>query len=141
MEEDLLEAWEKSDGVRELIANALDEQALTETDPVDTFQNDDGRWHIRDYGRGLRYQDFTQGEDEVNLANPDTVIGKFGVGLKDALAVLYRNGVEGTIHSPHNTFTVEEAPKAEFEDVESCTRLSVHQTALTWKGQMWSSKA
>jgi len=119
MEEDLLEAGEKSDGIRELIANALDEQALTETDPVDIFQNEDGRWRIRDYGRGLRYQDFTQGEDEEKLANPDTVIGKFGVGLKDALAVLYRHGVEVTIHSRHNTFTVEEAAKAEFEDVET----------------------
>jgi len=119
MEEDLLEAWEKSDGVRELIANALDEQALTETGPVDIFQDDEGRWHIRDYGRGLRYQHFTQGEDEEKLVNPDTVIGKFGVGLKDALAVLYRHGVEVTIHSRHNTFTVEEAAKAEFEDVET----------------------
>jgi len=119
MEEDLLEAWEKSDGVQELIANALDEQALTETGPVDIFQDDEGRWHIRDYGRGLRYQHFTQGEDEEKLVNPDTVIGKFGVGLKDALAVLYRHGVEVTIHSRHNTFTVEEAAKAEFEDVET----------------------
>jgi hypothetical protein len=119
MEEDLLETWEKSDGVQELIANALDEQALTETGPVDIFQDDEGRWHIRDYGRGLRYQHFTQGEDEEKLANPDTVIGKFGVGLKDALAVLYRHGVEVTIHSRHNTFTVEEAAKAEFEDVET----------------------
>jgi hypothetical protein len=47
------------------------------------------------------------------------VIGKFGVGLKDALAVLYRHGVEVTIHSRHNTFTVEEAAKVEFEDVET----------------------
>lgn len=119
MEEDLLEAWGKSDGIRELIANALDEQALSETDPVEIFQDADGRWHIRDYGRGLRYQHFTQGEDEEKLANPDQVIGKFGVGLKDALAVLYRHGVEVTIHSAHNTFTVKEAPKAEFEDVET----------------------
>lgn len=119
MEEDLLEAWGKSDGIRELIANALDEQALSETEPVEIFQDEDGRWHIRDYGRGLRYQHLTQGEDEEKLANPDEVIGKFGVGLKDALAVLYRHGVDVTIHSAHNTFTVEEAPKAEFEDVET----------------------
>lgn len=119
MEEDLLEAWNKSDGIRELISNALDEQALTETDEVEIFEDEEGLWHVRDYGRGLRYQHFTQGEDEEKLANPDTVIGKFGVGLKDALAVLYRHGVEVTIHSPHNSFTVEEAPKAEFEDVET----------------------
>lgn len=119
MEEDLLEAWEESDGIRELIANALDEQALTDTRPVDIFQGDGGRWHVRDYGRGLRYEHLTQGEDEEKLANPDSVIGKFGVGLKDALAVLYRYGVEVTIHSSHNTFTVEETAKAEFDDVET----------------------
>lgn len=119
MEEDLLEAWGRSDGIRELIANALDEQALTGSDPVEIEQNGSSVWTIRDFGRGLRYQHFTQGEDEEKLDNPDKVIGKFGVGLKDALAVLYRHGVDFTIHSPHNTFTVVEAPKAEFEDVET----------------------
>ncbi|WP_051141322.1 ATP-binding protein [Salisaeta longa] len=118
MKEDLLEAWAPSDGIRELIANALDEQVLTGTDPVAIEVN--GRAsEIRDYGRGLRYEHFAQGEDEEKLSKPDQVIGKFGVGLKDALAVLYRHGVNVTIHSPHNTFTVEEAPKAEFDDVET----------------------
>jgi hypothetical protein len=118
MKEDLLEAWGPSDSIREIIANALDEQVLTDTDPV-AIESDSGRAHIRDYGRGLRYQHFTQEEDKQKLSNPDQVIGKFGVGLKDALAVLYRHGVGVTIHSPHNTFTVEEAPKADFEDVET----------------------
>jgi hypothetical protein len=118
MKEDLLEAWEPSDGLREIIANALDEQVLTDTTPVD-IEYDDGQVSIRDYGRGLRYDHFAQGEDDEKLKNPDMVIGKFGVGLKDALAVLYRHGVDVTIHSPHNTFTVEESAKAEFEDVET----------------------
>lgn len=118
MKEDLLEAWEPSDGIREIIANALDEQALTDTATVD-IEYEDGQVRIRDYGRGLRYDHFAQGEDEEKLNNPDTVIGKFGVGLKDALAVLYRHGVDVTIHSPHNTFTVEESAKAEFEDVKT----------------------
>jgi hypothetical protein len=118
MKEDLLEAWAPSDGIRELIANALDEQVLTGTDPV-AIQSADSTAEIRDHGRGLRYEHFAQGEDEEKLSNPDRVIGKFGVGLKDALAVLYRHGVDVTIHSSHNTFTVEEAPKADFDDVET----------------------
>ena len=85
MEEELLEAWEASDGIRELVANSLDEAALSNTDEPEIFEDDDGRWHIRDYGRGLTHQDLTQGEDEEKLNNPDEVIGKFGVGLKDAL--------------------------------------------------------
>ncbi|WP_231847039.1 ATP-binding protein [Salinibacter ruber] len=119
MKEDLLEAWGPSDGIREIIANALDEQVLTGTDPVDIEFDGENTARIRDYGRGLRHEHFAQEEAEEKLSRPDEVIGKFGVGLKDALAVLYRHGAQVTIHSRHNTFTVEEAPKADFEDVET----------------------
>lgn len=119
MEEELLEAWDASDGIRELIANALDEAALSDTDEPEIFEDDEGRWHIRDFGRGLTHQDLTQGEDEEKLNNPDKVIGKFGVGLKDALAVLYRRDVSLTVHSSHISFTVEQASKAGFDDVET----------------------
>ncbi|MFC4550235.1 MULTISPECIES: hypothetical protein [Halorussus] len=119
MEEELLEAWEASDGIRELIANALDESALSNTEEPEIFEDKQGRWHIRDYGRGLTHQDLTQGEDEEKLNNPDKVIGKFGVGLKDALAVLYRQDVDVTVHSPYISFSVEQASKAGFDDVET----------------------
>ncbi|ELY80051.1 ATP-binding protein [Natrinema gari] len=117
--EEVLEAWGVADATREVIANALDEQALTETSEVEIYEDDEGRWHIRDYGRGLRHEHLTQNEDEEKLNNPDKVIGKFGVGLKDALATFYRNGVDVTIHSKHETITVEKAPKADFEDIET----------------------
>ena len=119
MKEDLLEAWGRGDGIREIIANALDEQVLTDTASVEIDFDGEDTARIRDYGRGLRHEHFAQEEDEEKLSRPDEVIGKFGVGLKDALAVLYRHGVEVTIHSRHNTFAVEEAPKAGFEDVET----------------------
>lgn len=117
--EEVLEAWGVADAAREVIANALDEQALTNTKEVEIYEDDEGRWHIRDYGRGLRHEHLTQNEDEEKLNNPDKVIGKFGVGLKDALATFYRNGVDVTIHSKHKTITVEKAPKADFEDIET----------------------
>lgn len=107
--EEVLEAWGVADATREVIANALDEQALSGTDEVEIYEDDDGRWHIRDYGRGLRHKHLTQNEDEEKLKNPDKVIGKFGVGLKDALATFYRNGVDVTIFSGHETITVENA--------------------------------
>lgn len=117
--EDVLEAWRAPDALREVIANALDEQALTETDNISITEDEKGRWHIRDHGRGLQYEHFTQNENEEKLANPDTVIGKFGVGLKDALATFHRHGHDVTIHSAHNTFRVEKAPKHGFEDVST----------------------
>lgn len=117
--EEVLEAWGVADATREVIANALDEQALTDTSEVEIYEDDKGRWHIRDYGRGLHHEHLTQNEDEEKLNNPDKVIGKFGVGLKDALATFYRNGVDVTIHSKHETITVEKAPKADFEGIET----------------------
>lgn len=117
--EEVLEAWGVADAAREVIANALDEQALTDTAEVEIYEDDEGCWHIRDFGRGLRHEHLTQNEDKEKLNNPDKVIGKFGVGLKDALATFYRNGVDVTIHSKHETITVEKAPKADFEDIET----------------------
>ncbi len=117
--EEVLEAWGVADATREVIANALDEQTLTDTSEVEIYEDDEGRWHVRDYGRGIRHEHLTQNEDEEKLNNPDKVIGKFGVGLKDALATLYRNGVNVTIHSKQETITVEKAPKADFEDIKT----------------------
>jgi hypothetical protein len=117
--EEVLEAWGVSDATREIIANALDEQALTETEEVDIYEDGQGRWHIRDYGRGLKHEHLTQSEDEEKLNNPDKVIGKFGVGLKDALATFHRNDVDVTIHSEYETITIEKAPKEDFENIET----------------------
>lgn len=116
--EEVLEAWGPADAAREIIANALDEASLTDTDDPDIY-SEDGAWHIRDYGRGFRYDHLTQAENEEKLNNPDKVIGKFGVGIKDAIATCHRHGIDITIHSPHNTFTVKEAPKHGFEEIET----------------------
>lgn len=62
--EEVLEAWGPSDAIREVIANALDEQALTDTDSINIFEDEEGKWHVRDYGRGLKQKHLTQNEDE-----------------------------------------------------------------------------
>ena len=41
----------------------------------------------------------TQNENKEKLAHPHRVIGKFGVGLKDALATFDRHKVDITLHS------------------------------------------
>jgi hypothetical protein len=117
--EEVLEAWKPTDAIREIIANALDEQALTNTAPIEIYEDNNGQWHIRDYGRGLQYQHLTQNENDEKLDNPNIVIGKFGVGLKDAFATFHRHGIDITIHSAHNTFTIEEAPKHGFEEIST----------------------
>ena len=72
-----LEAWDCAHAVRELIANALDEQTLSGTADV-TIEKHDGVWTVRDFGRGLRYEHFTQNENPEKLEAVGRVIGKFG---------------------------------------------------------------
>lgn len=111
--EQVLENWSISDAIREIIANAIDEQILTGTDPIEIVK-DDETWHIRDFGRGIQYMHFTQNEDEEKLQS-NKLIGKFGVGLKDALAVLYRHHCNVLINSKYNTITTKMAYKTGFE--------------------------
>jgi hypothetical protein len=114
--EKVLEHWTIPFAIRELIANALDEQTLTGTAEPAIGKDEDGRWHITDSGRGLRYEHLTQKEDAEKRRHPD-VIGQFGMGLKDALAVFDRRGVAIAIRSPHADITTGRQGKDAFPDV------------------------
>jgi hypothetical protein len=113
----ILEAWDNAHAVRELIANALDEQVLTGTSEVEIGKDESGVWVIRDFGRGLRYEHFTQNENPEKLKAVGQVIGKFGVGLKDAMATLDRNRVSVEIESAHGVITLTQKAKHGFGDV------------------------
>jgi hypothetical protein len=117
--EKILEGWEIRHALREIIANALDEQALTGTQEITIAKDSDGLWHIRDCGRGLKYGHLTQNEDAEKLRSANKVIGRFGVGLKDALATLDRRGVDVAIRSKHGDIRLSLAPKHEFSDVKT----------------------
>ena len=93
--EQVLENWSVADALREIIANALDEQLLTKS-------------------RGLQYRHFTQNENEEKL-QATNLIGKFGVGLKDALAVFDRHGCGVRINSKYNTVTICKSEKHGFD--------------------------
>lgn len=116
--ERVLEDWTVVHALREVIANALDEAALTGTESPAIYRDQEG-WHVRDRGRGLRVEHLTQNEDVEKLANPDRVIGKFGVGLKDALATFDRHGVRLVIRSRYADMTVATAEKHGFEELET----------------------
>ena len=76
------------------------------------------RWHIRDYGRGLTYKHLTQKENSEKRGHPD-VVGQFGMGLKDALAVFDRRGVGVEIRSRHGDIVTAKRQKAGFRDVRT----------------------
>ena len=116
--EKILDHWGVPEAVREVIANALDEQALTGTAEPQIVRRRDG-WHVTDFGRGLRYQHLTQNENPEKRRRSDLVVGKFGVGLKDALATFHRRGIEVAIKSPHGDITLRRAAKRDFADVKT----------------------
>ena len=111
--EKVLEHWGIEHAIREIIANALDEKILTNTKDIDISYSN-GVCQIRDYGRGLQYMHFTQNENREKL-NATNLIGKFGVGLKDALGVFYRNNVTVVIHSKYSTISLRMAEKSGFD--------------------------
>jgi len=117
--EKVLEHWEIHHAIREIIANAIDEQRLTYTKEIDIFKDKKGNWHIRDYGRGIKYIHLTQKENDEKLKNPDKVIGKFGVGLKDALATFNRKGIGIIITSKFGKITTAKFPKHGFSNIET----------------------
>lgn len=114
--EEILEDWEAHHAIREVIANAIDEQILTKTKDIEIIRDSKGKWHIRDYGRGLKYEHLTQKEDPEKLRNPH-VIGKFGIGLKDAFATFDRTGIKVFVKSKYGDITLSKSQKHYFEDI------------------------
>jgi len=112
----ILENWEVFHAVRELIANAIDEHVLTDTQKPLIFRDDNGWWHIRDFGRGLRYEDLIQTENPEKLQHAN-LIGKFGIGLKDALATFERRGITVLIRSRHGDISLARVSKHSFEEL------------------------
>lgn len=115
--EKVLENWETHHALRELIANAIDEQVLTKTEDIRIFKDDQSFWHIKDFGRGLKCEHLTQNENEEKLKHPHLVIGKFGVGLKDALATFDRKNIGVLIKSKYGDIAIEKASKHGFESI------------------------
>lgn len=88
------DAWSIAFALRELISNAIDEEILSkcgiETEIL--FNETTGILSIRDYGRGIRLENFVQAQDATKSNKNSLTMGKFGYGLKDAIAVLYNRG-------------------------------------------------
>jgi hypothetical protein len=117
--ERVLEHWTTAHALREVIANALDEAALSGTSEPLIFKDEEAVWHIKDAGRGLHYTHLTQKENKEKLHHPELVIGKFGVGLKDALATFDRHHIQVEILSSHGDITIGAIPKHGFDDLQT----------------------
>lgn len=114
--DNVLESWEPCHAIRELIANALDLQILSNTAAIEVRNVRLGEWTIKDYGRGLSYSHLIQTENPEKL-KAENLIGRFGVGLKDALATLWRHQISVEILSKFGIISLERSSKHSFEDV------------------------
>ena len=115
--EEVLENWEVEHALREIIATALDEQIISKTPEIEIAKDTQHNWHIRDFGRGLQIEHFTLNENQEKLNAPSGVIGKFGVGLKDALATFHRRAIGVLIRSSRGTFRLKQEHKHGFSDI------------------------
>jgi hypothetical protein len=115
--EEVLENWEVEHAIREIIANALDEQFISRTAEIEISKDNLGDWHIRDFGRGLQIEHFTLNENPEKFSAPTGIIGKFGVGLKDALATFHRRGIDVHIRSSFGTYGLKQDHKYGFDDI------------------------
>ena len=67
--EKILENWEPHHAIREIIANALDEQIITDTKEIEIFKQETN-WIIRDYGRGFsHYKEAAGIKKDISLSN------------------------------------------------------------------------
>lgn len=115
--EKVLEHWSPAHAFREAIANALDEHIIIRHHQLPEIAKDDcGVWHLRDRGRGLRYQHLTQNESDEKRSH-DGVVGQFGVGLKDALATFHRAQIGVRIRSRHGDISLVKKAKHGFGDL------------------------
>lgn len=100
---ELLEHLKIEDAIKEIISNALDEHIMCNIDKPFKIYKVNNQWIIKDYGTGLKEKHF---KIEINKdkTKRNDVVGMFGFGLKDALAILNSKKIDVTIITKKNIY-------------------------------------
>ncbi|MBQ8974321.1 MAG: hypothetical protein IJ072_01205 [Oscillospiraceae bacterium] len=108
--------------VKELIANALEEQRISGGKDPEIYCDGDGNWHIHDFGRGMKstHLSFNENDEKLPFAYSK---GQYGVGLKNAISAFDRYGVTMTIDSKYCHISFERTDKHGFEGVTTILAL------------------
>lgn len=111
-----LENWENHHAIRELIANALDEHIISKiTQPI-SINHSRNKCEIIDYGAGITKSSFIIQSNSNKLSN-EKLIGQFGFGMKDAIAVLCKNDIDIKIYTKDFIFTPSYTQRANTSDI------------------------
>lgn len=80
------------DALKELLANAKDEHVLNniQEEIIQNYDTKNKIYKIENKGPGIVLDDFKCGKNPKKQNNND-IIGQFGYGLKDAIAILFKN--------------------------------------------------
>jgi hypothetical protein len=112
------------DALSELVANAFDAHLAAGVPGPPKISSDGTAIMVSDNGKGLARSAVIVG---VKVTRPGR-IGAFGLGLKDALAVLFSAGANIDITSAHGKFTISERPSK--LDASSMTLHILHHPAI-----------
>lgn len=107
------------DALKEIISNAIDEHITSEVKrDIRIQKNDSDKWCIKDFGRGISTTNFKFNKNEEKEDN-NNLIGFFGYGLKDAIAILNTNNIKFKIYTRRYIFTPILKPRQDFPDEET----------------------
>lgn len=105
----------------ELMINALNETFFCQSEDVEIFQVD-GKWTIRDFGRGLQLPHFTHSENIEKLFYKDAITPS-RMKLVEAISILINQNIDITIFSKQGVFTFE---CSDFKPLEGSGTLKIN---------------
>ena len=109
------------DALKEIISNALDEHIISEIKrEIRIYEDSNDNWCIRDYGRGLTTSNFKFNKNDEKEDN-DKIIGFYGYGLKDSIAIMYTNNIKFKIYTKKYIYTPVLKSRQDFPDEKTYT--------------------
>lgn len=123
-----LSEWTVDMAIRELIANAIDE---SENGIIDIEKISEGVWKITNKGSEIKPANFLIKEGEKNKEKGK--IGKFGIGLKDAIGVLMSRGILVRIFTSEYQYIAEYRKKSKIID-DKCLFINIYNNTREWLG-------
>ncbi len=107
------------DALKEIISNAFDEHIIAKIRrDIKIYKDEQNKWCIRDYGRGIKPSNFRFEINESKEDN-DEIVGMFGFGLKDAIGILFTNNIKFKIYTENYIYAPVLKSKEGFPDEES----------------------
>ena len=123
-----LSEWTEGMAIRELIANAMDE---TTNGNIDIKEAPEGVWKITNIGNEIKPENFVI--KEGGKSKKKGKIGKFGIGLKDAIGVLMIRGTGVRILTSEYEYVAEYRKKNKLINAK-CLFINIYKNTREWLG-------